>query len=270
MNEQEKLKVAVLEKSCASKEELARAVEEISSGVVVACFGETGDFLEYAGREFPRIVFIDTDAFGNSAIETAVSLQIIMPCVNIIFMTESGQFLPEAWKIHASGYIQKPVTEEKIQREFSHLRWPRNLKRPPKLQVRTFGMFEVFCDGVPVNFSYSKTKEMLAYLIVHNGAFCTKGRMMSILWEDEEDILRHRSYMNNLAADLINTLAALGCEDVLIRARGSLGINKARVSCDYYDWIDGVPTAKNAFHGEFMAQYSWAERILGWMLSVTG
>lgn len=31
------------------------------------------------------------------------------------------------------------------------------------------------------------------------------------------------------------------------------------VSCDYFDWCEGKLSAINQYHGEDMAQYSWAE-----------
>ncbi len=34
------------------------------------------------------------------------------------------------------------------------------------------------------------------------------------------------------------------------------------IECDYYRWIEGDPVAINAFAGEYMSQYSWAEATL--------
>jgi hypothetical protein len=35
------------------------------------------------------------------------------------------------------------------------------------------------------------------------------------------------------------------------------------VDCDYYDWKEGKPWAVNAYRGEYMAQYDWAELTHG-------
>jgi hypothetical protein len=35
------------------------------------------------------------------------------------------------------------------------------------------------------------------------------------------------------------------------------------VDCDYYDWKKGKPWAINAYRGEYMSQYSWAELTHG-------
>ena len=67
------------------------------------------------------------------------------------------------------------------------------------------------------------------------------------------------SYLRTLVTDLRRTLKACGHADAIVKRRGALGVNAARVSCDYYDFLDGDPIALNAWRGEYMEQYSWAE-----------
>lgn len=31
------------------------------------------------------------------------------------------------------------------------------------------------------------------------------------------------------------------------------------LNCDYYDWLEGTASGINAYHGQYMTQYSWAE-----------
>ena len=121
--------------------------------------------------------------------------------------------------------------------------------------MRTFGNFEVFCDGKPITFTYGKTKEMLAYIIDRNGAMCPNREIIGILWEDsaEND---HVSYFKNCRSDLLTTLDKIGCGDVIIRQRGGLGVVKDMISCDYYDVLDG---RSGLYRGEYMSQYDWAE-----------
>ena len=52
-------------------------------------------------------------------------------------------------------------------------------------------------------------------------------------------------------------------EDALIRHRGSIAVNRARFDCDFYRMQNGDMDAINAFRGEFMVQYSWAEVTAG-------
>ena len=43
------------------------------------------------------------------------------PVVNIIFISETKDFAYNAFEIYASGYIVKPITEEKIRKNLEHL-----------------------------------------------------------------------------------------------------------------------------------------------------
>jgi len=62
-----------------------------------------------------------------------------------------------------------------------------------------------------------------------------------------------------LVADLIKTLKSLNVEDIIIRKWKNLAVATDSLSCDFYDMLNGNAQAANAYAGEFMAQYSWAE-----------
>ena len=60
------------------------------------------------------------------------------------------------------------------------------------------------------------------------------------------------------AQDLLDTLEAAGCADVITQQRSRLGIVPQAIRCDYYDWCAGKRMG-NPYLGEYMAQYSWSE-----------
>ena len=51
-------------------------------------------------------------------------------------------------------------------------------------------------------------------------------------------------------------------KDALIRSHGQWAVRTDKLDCDYYRMKDGDPTAINAYNGEYMKQYSWAEMTL--------
>ena len=69
--------------------------------------------------------------------------------------------------------------------------------------------------------------------------------------------------VGNLISDLRATLKEIGKEDLLIRRSGMLAIRADQIECDYYRMLSGNPEAVNAYHGEYMSQYSWAEMTSG-------
>ena len=125
------------------------------------------------------------------------------------------------------------------------------------LYVRAFGSFQVLYDGVPLRFKYERSKELLAYLIDREGAFCAKAELSAALFGKETG---HDAYIKKLREDLLNALESCGCSSCLITQRGRMAVNRRQLKCDYYDWLDGASGLKHAFRGEYMSEYAWAEQ----------
>lgn len=241
-------------------ESLLSAIAEANPSAVVNGFHRGGDALAFARSHPCDIAFLDIEMRDMNGLELAKQLKGIHPQINIVFVTGYNQYMAEAYGLYVSGYVTKPASGEKISRELENLRHP---VAPPggQLRVQCFGNFEVFADETPVRFQYQKTKEMFAYLIDRKGAVCTVGEIMAVLWEDDAG-LKKRSYMSNLMADLVSTFAGLGFDDVLCKRRGILSVVPEHLQCDYYDWDKGLTYAINAYRGEYMSQFSWAESTL--------
>ena len=132
-----------------------------------------------------------------------------------------------------------------------------------RLYVRCFGPFEVFSQGKPLLFQRRKTKELLAFLIDRRGATCSAEEIGAVLWEDEADLRKTKHQLRNLVSDLRQTLEKNGMGDLLIRKSGILAIRAEQLDCDFYQMLRGDPKAINAYRGEYMTQYSWAELTAG-------
>ena len=199
------------------------------------------------------IAFLDIEMRGTDGVTAAKALQAVNPDINIIFATGFGSYRDAAFDLHASGYLIKPITAESVKRELDNLRRP--VPQEKKLKAIAFGNFQILYGGEHVKFKYQKTNEMLAYLIDRRGSMCSGSELMSVLFEDDT----HQKYYNQLRLDLINTLKALGCESVIKQARGMLGIAVTELECDFYDYLNGKEDLAQLYHGEYMAQYSFAE-----------
>jgi hypothetical protein len=129
--------------------------------------------------------------------------------------------------------------------------------------ARTFGFFDLFVDGVPVIFSNSKEKELMALLIDRNGGTLTSNDAISYLWEDEfvDDNLKTR--YRKLAMGLRKTLEKYGIEHILINKGGVRSINTSALTCDYYELLAGNTQYIQSFHNSYMSDYTWSERTLG-------
>ena len=210
------------------------------------------------------IAFLDINLRGASGITFANELRALKPKLNIVFTTGYSEYTVDAFKLHASGYVLKPVTQAKIQHELNELRFPVSDSQRKRVRIRAFGNFEIYADGKPIKFQYTKTKELIAYLVDRTGTTATINEMLSVLWEDESR-KNHISYLKNIRSDLLSTLAELDCDDIILRVRGGLAIIPDKVDCDYFDYLKGVKKNDivSTYRGEYMSQYSWAEYTHG-------
>ena len=177
------------------------------------------------------IAFLDIDMPVLNGILLAKKLKTVNPQVNVIFVTAYNEYALDAYKLHASGYVTKPVNLEKIREELDGLRYPVEMKSTKKLQVKCFGNFEVFAGGVPVKFSRKKSKELFAYLIDREGAAVNVNELNAILWEEDK-----RSYFRNLIADIQASLKTVGAEEVFIKRRNECFIDPTKIDCDAYEY----------------------------------
>lgn len=207
--------------------------------------------------------FLDIEMPGMSGIALAQRLKELCPQGNLIFVTGFSQYMAEAFQLHASGYIMKPVTVRAVEEELNNLRYPPQPPAKPRLRVQAFGNFEVFYRGQPVHFSRSRTKELFAYLIDRRGAGSTMGELLSILWEGRLDTPSVRSQLRSLITDLRTTLHRLDQDALIIKKRDLIAVDPELVDCDYYLYLAGDRSEGNAFRGEYMSNYSWAETTLG-------
>ena len=235
-------------------EALASAIKAIVAVDEVVTFRYPEDALEYAKENLCDIAFLDIEMVGMSGTELAEELKKYNSEINIVFCTGYGNYRDKAFELHASGYLMKPITPEKVKHELENLRRPIFEKK--RLKVQTFGNFEVYLDGKPLVFKYRRTKELFAYLVDRVGALCSVGEIMGILFEEESG---REDYFQKLRRDLLLTLEEVGCENVIVHKRGMLGVVITEIQCDYYDCLNKKKDFATSYFGEYMSQYSFAE-----------
>ena len=199
------------------------------------------------------IAFLDIEMPQINCIQLAKKLKKVNPLVNVIFVTAYDNYALEAYRLHASGYITKPVNENKIREEIGGLRYRVSLEHKHKIECKCFGNFEVFADGVPLKFQRSKSKELFAYLVDREGAAININELNAVLWEED-----HKSYLRNLIADIQATLASVHASDVFVKRYNECYVDIDKIDCDAYEYKRGNPDAIRMYSGEYMIQYPWA------------
>lgn len=249
-------------------------IQKVVPEAKVTGFSRANDALRHIRdtKESPDVVFSDIEMPGMSGLNFAVNLKRICPEAKLIFVTTYSQYAIDAFRLHVHGYILKPITAERVREELDYLTQESTTEQEPAqeeeqtrelLKVQCFGYFEVFWKGEPLMFGRRQTKELLAYLIDRKGATCTSEEIATALWEDEDNLKHLKARIRILISDLRQTLAKIGMEDIILRRSGQIAIRRDAVDCDYYHMLDGDMEAVNAYRGEYMMQYSWAEITTG-------
>lgn len=250
---------------------LTDSIREAVPNCDLAMFLNPMEALEWAKANRPEIAFLDIQMPVMDGIALAKELKRNDPKVNLIFVTGFyEEYMGRAIPTHFSGYLQKPATAAAVKDELDNLRFPvTELGVSHQIMAQCFGRFEITADGAPIRFSRDKTKELLAYLIDCYGESVNGDELCEALFGDMTSNSSRKSALRNCAADLKATLHEVGADDLFVKGFNSYAVNRTKMACDYFAWMDSDPQAIRAFRGEYMSQYSWAEETLHEILEPT-
>lgn len=223
----------------------------------IAHFSDCEEALDYVKENPVDVAFLDINMRGMGGLALAENIINAAPECKIVFCTGYEEYAVQAFKLHVSGYLMKPVSAKDVQAEINNIKDVRRSSKP--MEVRCFGNFEVFAKGEKLLFKRSKTKELFAFLIDRNGAGVTISEIGVALWDNDE-AKKNQNYIHQLFRDLRQTLESVDMEDIFERTNYLYSINTEKIDCDYYNYLR---TGKPDFLGEYMSQYSWAESTCG-------
>lgn len=249
----------------------------------VLTFSNAEDTIDYFKTGKADAAFLDIQLYLSggtlNGLMLAAKIKELCPECHVVFVTSCPEYAVDAFKLHVSGYIVKPVTREAARKELDYIIMEKRAasnargfveekEEEPKVRVQCFGNFEVFWKNKPVVFQLSKAKEPFAYLVHRKGASVSMAELAAVLFEDKEDGLSVQSQIRNLVASMRKTFSSLGCPDLFNKSRGYISVKTDLIDCDYYSFMNGDSDAINEYSGEYMAQYSWAEFTVGYLEGV--
>ena len=246
---------------------LEEVVHEVQPEAEIATFLNATDALSYLAVNTVDIALLDIEMDELSGLALAERCKEFCSAVNVIFVTGYSQYTLDAFKLHASGYLMKPVRAEDLRAELKNLRHPLPAVEK-RVRIQTFGNFEVFVDDRALCVARKKCKECLAYLVDRRGAGVPYSQLSSVLWEDQPIDRSVQKKTQKVISDLVKALAEVDAQNILIRTRVDIAVNTKMVDCDYYQAIAGNMAWMNSFTGEYMSNYSWAEFTLGELVEI--
>ena len=236
---------------------LVTAIKASPDISAVTQFSGCEEALDFVKENAVDIAFLDINMRGMGGLALAEKIIGVCPGCKIVFCTGYEEYAIPAFRLHASGYLMKPVSAKDVQVEIDNIKGIRQAEKP--LTVKCFGTFDVYAKGEKLTFKRSKTKELFAFLVDRNGSGVTVAEIGVALWENDED-QKNQNYIHQLFRDLRQALEAAGAEDIFERNNYYYSLNPEKLDCDYYTYLK---TGKPEFRGEYMSQYSWAEKTCG-------
>ena len=234
---------------------LVAAIEASPDITEVAKFSYCEEALEFVKTHHTDIAFLDINMRGMGGLSLAEKIIAVRPRCKIVFCTGYEEYAIPAFKLHASGYLMKPISVEDVQGEIDNIRDV--IQQEKLLTVKCFGNFEVYAKNEAIAFKRLKTKELFAFLVDRNGAGMTAKQICAVLFQDDTSDAKNLVYLRQLVMDLKKTLKSVGAEAVLCHESPCYRVDTSLIKCDYISYLE---TGKPEFYGEYMTQYSWAEQ----------
>lgn len=211
------------------------------------------DAVEYCANHQVEAAFLDIRMPNVSGIELAHEILRVNKTVKIIFITAfvlDEKAVRQELGDRVLGFAYKPFDPVKLGAFFAEIE-----NRTVDIFLKTFAPFDLFVDGQAIDFTSTKSKELLALLTVYNGSTLTLEQAIAKLWPNHDIELSKRLY-RDAKTRLKGTLEEAGIGDLVSFGYGYLRMNKEHAHSDYWDFLK---EKTKPYAGVFMPNYEWAK-----------
>ena len=230
-------------------------------------FTEAQSALDWLQNHSADLAILDINMPEIDGITLAARIKQARPETAILFLTAYKEYAFDAYAVHPTGYLLKPVSQEKRASEVRYACGGTRRSTHGHIHIKTFGTFDVYVDDRPVSFKLAKAREILAFLVDKQGSGVTRSELFAAVWEDSLYDRKMQKQLDVYIRSLRETLQEYGIPEIMEMEKGVLRVKPETFICDAYLFYSGDSDAINAYRGEYMSSYSWAsmtEAILSW------
>ena len=117
-------------------------------------FNDSAETLKYVSRHRVEAAFINIELNGMDGLQLGEKLRELNPKIVLVFFIEHTEYILEALRIKADGYMIRPYTMEDLTWTMGNAKLLSRRQKKPAY-IRTFGRFDLFINGELVIF-YTK------------------------------------------------------------------------------------------------------------------
>lgn len=252
------MKAIIIADDVLSFRKVIKSIDAEATIELLKAFTSLNTVESYVSSNKIDVIFVDITSGKEEKLNLIQKIRNQGKRIFIVLISDSKDDSYVAYNNHAIGFLLKPINPDRVVEEIENI-----FLISPELRINveviTFGNFSVLKNGIPITFTYRKSKEILAYLVDKQGTQVDWPTLAAeVLDRDLYDKatynLLHR-YIHQLRMDLKKA----GADDILLSGnKGYLSINKNAFYCDLYAFINGEDYARNKFLGNYMYEYSWA------------
>ncbi|HZJ57788.1 MAG TPA: response regulator [Clostridia bacterium] len=239
------------------------------------------DALEASKKIRPDVVFLDIEMGKVNGLEAA-ELFSGQGRQEIVFITAYSQYAVEAFEVNALDYLLKPIQERRLHRTIQRLKTKfkddmllgvEDNETQDSLRngliISSLGNFEVSnLKGENIYWRTQKTKELFAYLWIHNGTYINRSMIMEVIFPDK-NLSSATALLHTTIYQLRKALESLGFSDGIVYTNESYML-QLPIESDVEDLnsIIGLNSYSHKeigaileiYRGDFLEQegYSWA------------
>ncbi len=244
---------------------------------IAGAFTSPSDALTYVRRNKIDAAFLDIEMPGMSGLELATHFLEYDPQIKIIFVTAYDSYAVDAFRLHAFGYLVKPVERSELKEQLDYLCSCFDVQDhvlQEKLRILSLGDF--CCTAPPydvtnvIKWKTLKAEELFALLIHYRGVPVPKDVLIDKLWPDAEP-QKSANLFRVTCTYIRNTLSEYGFTDALIRELNKYKLNMSLFECDAFDFENAAENfsglskeelrrALSFYRGEYFQSmpYDWA------------
>lgn len=244
-------------------EQLQSELEQAEDIEIVGAFSDAEEAMNYAQEHPVDLALLDVRMPGMDGLELGCCLRKKYIDIIIVYVSSYPEYFSEAYRnVRADYYMLKPYRSVDVEDVIERARLLSKRQRK-RVHIRTFGRFDLFIDERVVQFRNAKAKELLALCVERKGGNVKMEEAIDKLWEDSPVGENVKTRYRKAVAYLNALFAEYRVPDIFVNSYGVCHINKEKVACDYYEFLDTNEMPQ--FLGEYMHEYSWAEETAAWL-----